>query len=98
MRRWIDAAAGPPPPREDRRATFAYGLAQPLLGLSMLRRHPDLLRPTLLPVALVTAFCVMAAAAGSDATVGGTLLPFYAALAGVASAPPFLFANTYARV
>lgn len=91
-------AAGPPPPRDDRAATFAYGLVQPLLGLSMLRRHPELLRPTLLPVALIALFCVLSAVSYKDLTVGGTALRFYAALAGVISVPPFLFANTYARV
>ncbi len=98
MRRWIDAAAGPPPPRHDRGATFAYGLAQPLLGLRTLRRHPDLLRPMLLPLGLVVAFCVLSATAGSDSSPASMLLTFYAALAGAATAPPFLFANTYSRV
>jgi hypothetical protein len=98
MRRWIHAAAGPPPPRQRRAATFTYGLAQPLLGLQMLRRHPDLLRPVLVPLALVAAFCVLSAAGGPDPSPAGAALRFYAALAGAASAPPFLFANTYSRV
>src|SRR5688572_19880673 len=98
MRRWIEMAAGPPPPRDDRAATFAYGLVQPLLGLWMLRRHPDRLRPTRFPVALVALFCVLSAVSDRDPTVGGTVLRFYAALAGVSSVPAFLFANTYARV
>jgi len=98
MRRWIDVAAGPPPPRADRAATFVYGLAQPLLGLAMLRRHPELLRPALLPVAFVTAFCVLMATASSDLSPAGIALRFYTAVAGAVSAPPLLFANTYARL
>ncbi|HTE56835.1 MAG TPA: hypothetical protein VK698_38540 [Kofleriaceae bacterium] len=98
MRRWIEAAAGPPPPAVDRFATFTYGLAQPLLGLRMLRRHPELLRPALLPVVLVTIFCALSAVGGPHPTVGGMVVRFYAALAGAASAPPFLFADRYARV
>lgn len=96
MRHWIDASAGPPPPRGDHAATFAYGLAQPLLGLRMLRRHPDLLRPMLLPLMLVAAFCTLAAFGRGSPT--DMVLRFYAALVGAASAPPFLFANTYSRV
>jgi hypothetical protein len=96
MRRWIDSAAGPPP-RGDRGATLLYGLAQPLLGLAMLRRHPELLRPTLLPVGLVAVLCILVAVTEAD-SAGDAVLRFYAALAGAASAPPFVFANTYARV
>jgi hypothetical protein len=98
MRRWIEVAAGPPPLPEQRVATFMWGLAQPLLGLQMLRRHPDLLRPAILPVVLVAGFCVLSAFGGHETSVGGVVFRFYAALAGAASAPPFLFANTYARV
>jgi hypothetical protein len=96
MRRWIDASAGPPP-RGDHAATFAYGLGQPLLGLRMLHRHPDLLRPMLVPLMLVAAFCTLAAF-DMDRSPTDMVLRFYAALVAAASAPPFLFANTYARV
>ncbi len=97
MRRWIDASAGTPPSRGDQAATFAYGLAQPLLGLRMLHRHPDLLRPMLVPLMLVAAFCTLAAF-DMDRSPTEMVLRFYAALVAAASAPPFLFANTYARV
>lgn len=97
MRRWIDASAGSPPPRGDHAATFAYGLAQPLLGLRMLHRHPDLLRPMLLPLVLVAAFCTLATF-DSDGSPTEIVLRFYGALVAATSAPPFLFANTYSRV
>jgi hypothetical protein len=96
MRRWIDSAAGPPP-RGGRVATLLYGLGQPLLGLDMLRRHPELLRPTLVPIGLVAVFCILVAVSEARG-LGDMVLRFYITLAGAASAPPFVFANTYARV
>jgi hypothetical protein len=56
------------------------------------------LRPVLLPLGLVTLFCVLVAVGGGPQdTPADMMLRFYGALAGAASAPPLLFGNAYAR-
>ncbi|MFO0632073.1 MAG: hypothetical protein U0168_04405 [Nannocystaceae bacterium] len=63
---WRDAAATPPPSRDDARARFVYGLQQPLLGVRLLLRDRDLLGLALAPAALLAIVCAIAAAGSME--------------------------------
>lgn len=98
MRAALDRAEGPPPARSGA-ALLAWGLAQPLLGLRLIGRHPGLLRSLILPIAVVLLIAGLSATGqGVDGSPARMALRFYLAVAGLASVPSFLFANRYARL
>lgn len=98
MRAVLEAAKGPPPARGGA-GLFTSGLAQPLLGVRLIRRRPELLRPLLLPIGLVIAIAALSAVGGGpDRTPARIAIAFYLTATALASAPSFLFANRYARL
>jgi uncharacterized protein involved in cysteine biosynthesis len=98
VRAFLEAAEGPPPARSGA-ALLAWGLAQPILGLRLIGRHPGLLRPLILPIAIVLLIAGLSATGqGADGSPARIALRFNLALAGLASVPSFLFANRYARL
>jgi hypothetical protein len=89
------APAAPPARDVDR---FWYGVAQPLLGLRTLWRTPALRRRALGPVLAVLVVAGLVAVGEEGVTPDRVLWRFTAAVAGLASMPAVLFANTYARL
>lgn len=63
---WRDAAATPPPSRDDGRARFVYGLQQPLLGVRLLLQDRELLGLALAPAVLLAIVCAIAAAGSME--------------------------------
>lgn len=85
----------PLPDEHTHTAHFAWGLAQPLLGLRLLVREPELLRRAIGPVLGFLGVCVLVAGGEDD-------LPWYAIyyLTVISAAPlsPIVFSRHYARL
>jgi hypothetical protein len=89
-------APGAPPAGDVDR--FWYGVAQPFLGLRTLWNTPRLRQRALLP-ALVGLVIVAIVVAGRDwDSPGQVIWRYFATIAGLASVPAVLFANTYERL
>lgn len=89
------APAAPPARDVDR---FWYGVAQPLLGLRTLWTTPALRARALPPVLVVLVLAGVIAVGEEGLTPERVLLRYTAVVAGLASMPAVLFANTYARL
>jgi len=88
-----------PPPMEQAPDRVVYGFSQPLLGLRLLLKDPELLREALVPAAWLGAFCaVVAAFAHEGPGVWGWLKSFYKTFAVLAPVPSIIFAKHYARL
>jgi len=87
----------PGPLPRARLAQFAWGLAQPLLGLRVIVGDPALLRAAAWPVLLFAGFCVLVAV-GAEDDAGARLDVFLTTLVTLAPAPVILFGKTYRRL
>jgi len=89
-------SAAPPDAELER---FWYGVAQPFLGLRVLWQQPLLRKRAVVPALLVLAgAAVVAARFTDDVTPPQAVVRYYATIAGFASLPTVLFANTYERL
>jgi len=92
----VAAPTAPPDAHADR---AVYGLMQPLLGARMLFTDRELLRASLVPAALLAAFCACAALLDPVSwSVRGVLHRFYQIFAVLAPLPSVLLARHYARL
>src|SRR3954465_302239 len=95
--RGYSRAVQPPPVGETEQAL--YGFAQPILGVRVLLKDPELLKEAVYPAGLLAAACAISAPLGSTAYAGATWFKsFYKAFAALAPLPSFFFANHYARL
>ncbi|WP_394830171.1 hypothetical protein LVJ94_27055 [Pendulispora rubella] len=85
-----------PPEAESER--FWYGVAQPFLGLRVLWQQPLLRKRAIAPALLVLAVAAIGVMSKRDPAPHHVLVRYYAAIAGLASLPSVLFANTYERL
>ena len=89
----------PPPLKSEALERAAYGAAQPLLGLRVLLKDPDLLVEALKPGAWLAAACGVYASVKTGSAVFSLewIKVFDTAFAVLAPVPSVLFANHYAR-
>jgi len=86
-----------PPAGDAEQALF--GFAQPILGVRVLLKDPELLKEALYPAALLAAACALYASFGTESYGHwGWFKSFYKAFAYMAPLPSFFFANHYARL
>src|SRR4051812_37611044 len=91
------AQSSPLPPKGATFERLLYGLAQPLLGLRMLRDDRALLKESLVPAMLLGGFCALVALLGAD-SLGDLPRKFYRTFVVLAPVPSILFANHYSRL